>query len=143
MFQAETELNGVSLLACRLHTPLETLPVILLSPTHLLPTPKVVQCRYSVSSCESYHRTNDLTRPNVPRDCHAITRRSLIRKQRIMATADAPYKQDLPPKGGYPKIQYARNLPKRGPSGLVIMLGGVAVMAVGLYVVGRTNKERR
>lgn len=48
----------------------------------------------------------------------------------------AAYKQDLPPAGGYPKIHIARNLPKRGPSGLVMMLGGVAVMTAGLYVVG-------
>lgn len=55
----------------------------------------------------------------------------------------AAYKQDLPPAGGYPKIHIARNLPKRGPSGLVMMLGGVAVMTAGLYVVGRSNRERR
>ena len=57
-----------------------------------------------------------------------------------MATA---WKQDLPPKGGYPEITYARNLPKRGPSGLMIMLGGVAVMALGFVGVGITNRQRR
>ena len=57
-----------------------------------------------------------------------------------MATA---LKQDMPPKGGYPGITYAKNLPKRGPSGLVIMLGGVAAMAVGFYGIKRTNKKRR
>lgn len=55
----------------------------------------------------------------------------------------AAYKQDMAPKGGYPEIKIARNLPKRGPSGLVTMLGGVAVMAIGFYGVYRTNKQRR
>ena len=57
--------------------------------------------------------------------------------------AEVSYKQDMAPKGGYPKIEYARNLPKRGPSGLVIMLGGLAVMAGGFVVIGRTNRQRR
>ena len=57
-----------------------------------------------------------------------------------MATA---IKQDMPPKGGYPGITYTKNVPKRGPSGLVIMLGGVAAMAVGFYGIKHTNKKRR
>ena len=57
--------------------------------------------------------------------------------------AEIPYQQDLAPKGGYPEIKWARNLPKRGPSGLVIMLGGIATMAVGFYFVAKTNRERR
>lgn len=55
----------------------------------------------------------------------------------------AAYKQDMAPKGGYPEIKIARNLPRRGPSGLVTMLGGVAVMAVGFYGLSRTNRQRR
>ncbi len=57
-----------------------------------------------------------------------------------MATA---IKQDMPPKGGYPGITYAKNIPKKGPSGLVIMLGGVATMAIGFYGIKLTNKKRR
>ena len=56
---------------------------------------------------------------------------------------DSAFKQDLAPKGGYPKIEYARNLPRRGPSGLVIMLGGVATMVFGFYMISRTNRQRR
>ena len=55
----------------------------------------------------------------------------------------AAHKQDMAPKGGYPEIKIARNLPKRGPSGLVVMLGGVAVMSLGFAVIQRTNKQRR
>ncbi|XP_015759263.1 PREDICTED: NADH dehydrogenase [ubiquinone] 1 alpha subcomplex subunit 13-like [Acropora digitifera] len=45
--------------------------------------------------------------------------------------ASSVVKQELPPKGGYPPIEYARNLPKRGPSGMMMFIGGAAVMAFG------------
>ena len=57
--------------------------------------------------------------------------------------AAATYKQDMAPKGGYPEINYVRNLPKRGPPGWAIMLGGVAVMSFGFLVVARANQRRR
>lgn len=57
--------------------------------------------------------------------------------------AEVPYRQDLPPREGYPEIKYARNLPKRGPSGLQLMLGGIATMAFGFYMIYRTNLIRR
>ena len=55
----------------------------------------------------------------------------------------ATYKQDMAPKGGYPEINYVRNLPKRGPPGWAIMLGGVAVMSAGFLVVAKANQRRR
>ncbi|XP_065837230.1 NADH dehydrogenase [ubiquinone] 1 alpha subcomplex subunit 13-like [Oscarella lobularis] len=61
----------------------------------------------------------------------------------MAATATAEYRQEMPPKGGYPQIKYKRNLPVRFSSGLAIILGGTAVMTAGLYVVIQTNKERR
>ena len=56
--------------------------------------------------------------------------------------ASSLVKQDLPPKGGYPPIEYARNLPKRGPSGLMMFIGGAAVMAFGFYHVIMGNRRR-
>ena len=56
--------------------------------------------------------------------------------------ASSLVKQELPPRGGYPPIQYARNLPKRGPSGLVLFIGGAAVMAYGFYRVIMGNRNR-
>ena len=53
------------------------------------------------------------------------------------------YRQDMPPQGGYEAFRISRNLPKRGPSGTVTILGGVAVMAFGFYVIKRTNENRR
>lgn len=53
------------------------------------------------------------------------------------------YRQDMPPKGGYEAFRFSRHLPKRGPNGTAIMLGGVAVMAFGFYVIKKTNEERR
>ena len=53
------------------------------------------------------------------------------------------YRQDMPPKGGYEPFRFSRHLPNRGPNGTVIMLGGVAVMAVGFYAIKKTNEERR
>lgn len=55
----------------------------------------------------------------------------------------ATYKQDMAPKGGYPEINYTRNLPKRGPPGWAIMLGGVAIMSAGFLVVAKANQRRR
>ena len=51
-------------------------------------------------------------------------------------------KQELPPKGGYPPIVYARNIPTRGPSGVALFIGGAAVMAYGFYRVIMGNRER-
>ena len=44
-----------------------------------------------------------------------------------MATA-RPYKQDLPPKGGYEKIQFKRIPVKPLGSGMVISYKGIAVI---------------
>ncbi len=57
--------------------------------------------------------------------------------------AEVLYKQDLAPKGGYPEFRYARNLPRRGPTGLQLMLGGIATMSFGFYMIYRTNLTRR
>lgn len=54
-----------------------------------------------------------------------------------------PYKQDLPPPGGYKKIVFEKHLPKRGPSGVMLMAGTVAVMATGFYFVIKGNQNRR
>ena len=51
--------------------------------------------------------------------------------------------QDLPPSGGYSEVRYRRYLPKRGPSGLVIVAGVAAVMTFGFYRVAQGNLERR
>ena len=55
----------------------------------------------------------------------------------------AAFKQDMPPKEGYPKFKFARNLPRRGPSGLMVLLGGSAIMGAGFFVVIATNRKRR
>ncbi|OSD04623.1 B16.6 subunit of GRIM-19, NADH:ubiquinone oxidoreductase [Trametes coccinea BRFM310] len=55
----------------------------------------------------------------------------------------APYRQDMPPPGGFEAIKYKRNLPLRGPSGLVILGGVTAVCAYGFYRVGKGNLEKR
>ncbi|KAI8145805.1 GRIM-19 [Fennellomyces sp. T-0311] len=51
--------------------------------------------------------------------------------------------QDLPPSGGYSEVRYRRYLPKKGPSGLVIIGGMAACMAFGFYRVTQGNLERR
>ena len=55
----------------------------------------------------------------------------------------APYKQDLPPKGGYQSFKFAKNLPKRGPSGFVIFIGGIATMGVGFFLLAKGNREKK
>ncbi|KAI1796172.1 GRIM-19 [Ganoderma leucocontextum] len=54
-----------------------------------------------------------------------------------------PYRQDMPPPGGFEAIKYKRNLPLRGPSGLVILGGVTAVCAYGFYRLGKGNLEKR
>jgi NADH dehydrogenase (ubiquinone) 1 alpha subcomplex subunit 13 len=51
--------------------------------------------------------------------------------------------QDLPPAEGFPEVKYRRYLPKRGPSGLVILAGVTALSAFGFYKVFQGNLERR
>ncbi|ORX55640.1 GRIM-19 protein [Hesseltinella vesiculosa] len=51
--------------------------------------------------------------------------------------------QDLPPAQGYPEVKYRRYLPKRGPSGLVILAGITAVSALGFYRFGQGKLEKR
>jgi len=58
------------------------------------------------------------------------------------ALVKQPVKQEMPPKGGYPPIEFARNIPKRGPSGVALFIGGAAVMAFGFYKVIMGNRQR-
>lgn len=52
-------------------------------------------------------------------------------------------RRDMPPPGGFEAVKYKRNLPFRGPSGLVILGAVTAVCAYGFYRVGKGNLERR
>ncbi|XP_065670988.1 NADH dehydrogenase [ubiquinone] 1 alpha subcomplex subunit 13-like [Hydra vulgaris] len=54
-----------------------------------------------------------------------------------------PYKQDLPPPGGYPKLSFTQNLPKRGITGVTLMAAGLGVMVVGFSFVIKGNRKRR
>lgn len=51
--------------------------------------------------------------------------------------------QDMPPSGGYSQVRYRRYLPKRGPSGAVIIAGVAAFCTFGFYRVAQGNLERR
>lgn len=61
------------------------------------------------------------------------------------ATGAGPYAarvvQDMPPAGGYPTPRFNAIFPKRGPSGPVILLAGVAITAWGLWRVGEHNHQ--
>ena len=78
-------------------------------------------------------------------DCHVRSPYILCYYVRILelTMTDIPYNQDRAPKGGYPEIKWSRNLPRRGPSGLMTILGGVTIMSLGFFVVVQSNKERR
>jgi len=54
-----------------------------------------------------------------------------------------PYRQDMPPAGGFEAVKYKRNLPFRGSSGVVILGGVTAICAYGFYRLGLGNLERR
>ncbi|KAK0206835.1 GRIM-19 [Desarmillaria ectypa] len=54
-----------------------------------------------------------------------------------------PYRQDMPPPGGFESVKYKRNLPFRGPGALAI-LGGITLVSVyGFYQLGKGNLEKR
>ncbi|KAF4619998.1 hypothetical protein D9613_005282 [Agrocybe pediades] len=54
-----------------------------------------------------------------------------------------PYRQDMPPAGGFEMVKYKRNLPFRGPGAYVILGGVTAICAYGFYRLGMGNLERR
>lgn len=55
-----------------------------------------------------------------------------------------PPVQDFPPPGGFPNtIKYARNLPRRGPSGAVVLAAVFGLMTYGFIKTGEGNAERR
>ncbi|WVQ84511.1 hypothetical protein IAT38_006665 [Cryptococcus sp. DSM 104549] len=53
------------------------------------------------------------------------------------------FRQDMPPAGGYEPVKYKRNLPARGPSGLVLFAGMALICGIGWYRVGQGNAEKR
>ena len=55
----------------------------------------------------------------------------------------AQHVQDLPPAGGFKPITYAKNLPRRGPHGVVLFAVVIGVMAWGFSRVIAGNQRRR
>lgn len=51
--------------------------------------------------------------------------------------------RDMPPSGGFESIKYKRNLPFRGPGGVVILAGVTAIVTYGFYQLGKGNIEKR
>ncbi|KAI0068576.1 hypothetical protein BV25DRAFT_14276 [Artomyces pyxidatus] len=60
-----------------------------------------------------------------------------------MCAVTTPYRQDMPPAGGFEAVKYKRNLPVRGPGGLAILGGVTALCAYGFYRLGKGNVEKR
>ncbi|KAG9301680.1 hypothetical protein G9A89_016751 [Geosiphon pyriformis] len=54
-----------------------------------------------------------------------------------------PHTQDLPREGGFPSIRYKRNLPRRGPSGAIIISTITVITAYGWYSWSQTMAEQR
>ncbi|KAF8592751.1 GRIM-19 [Ramaria rubella] len=54
-----------------------------------------------------------------------------------------PYRQDMPPPGGFQTLKYKRNLPVRGPGALTILAGVLAISSYGFYRLGQANLEKR
>ncbi|KAH6915100.1 GRIM-19 [Coprinopsis sp. MPI-PUGE-AT-0042] len=55
----------------------------------------------------------------------------------------SPFRQDMPPAGGFEAVKYKRNLPTRGPGAYVILGGVTAICAYGFYRLGKGNLEKR
>ncbi|KAL7477868.1 hypothetical protein ACHAW6_003656 [Cyclotella cf. meneghiniana] len=54
----------------------------------------------------------------------------------------APPIQDMPPPGGYKKLDFGRYLPSRGPKGWQLWLGSATLIAYGYYQIGVTNTAK-
>lgn len=52
------------------------------------------------------------------------------------------YRQELPPKGGFPAIKYAKYSYNRGPAGIAIIFGLTAMTGAGLWYAMEDNLER-
>mmetsp|Transcript_22 Transcript_22/g.30 ORF Transcript_22/g.30 Transcript_22/m.30 type:complete len:136 (+) Transcript_22:81-488(+) len=50
--------------------------------------------------------------------------------------------QDMPPRGGYPIVNFAKNVPSRGPPGWAMWLGVAAVVGYGFNSMINTNKRK-
>eukprot|EP00984_Skeletonema_dohrnii_P022001 scaffold11113_cov66-Skeletonema_dohrnii-CCMP3373.AAC.1 len=50
--------------------------------------------------------------------------------------------QDMPPPGGYKKLDFTRYLPDRGPKGWQLWAGATTLIMYGYYQVGKTNQAR-
>lgn len=50
--------------------------------------------------------------------------------------------QELPPEGGFPKIQWTRSLPPRGPPGWVLLSCLAATSFGGMFLYARTRNLR-
>lgn len=61
---------------------------------------------------------------------------------KTMASASG-FRQDMPPRGGYPAINYARAIPRQRFSGWTVIIGGVASMIAGFAVIVKSNRDRR
>ena len=61
----------------------------------------------------------------------------------IWEMAQLRYRQDLPPKGGYPGISWQRNLPKRGYSGMTLFVAATGIITGGFVVLIRHIRRQR
>ncbi|KAK7470359.1 hypothetical protein VKT23_001786 [Stygiomarasmius scandens] len=68
---------------------------------------------------------------------------SHVTKYCFTQTMSAPFRQDMPPAGGFEAVKYKRNLPFRGPGGLVFLGGVLAVSGFGFYRYGQGILEKR
>mmetsp|Transcript_44598 Transcript_44598/g.53984 ORF Transcript_44598/g.53984 Transcript_44598/m.53984 type:complete len:135 (+) Transcript_44598:112-516(+) len=50
--------------------------------------------------------------------------------------------QDMPPPGGFAKIDFTRSLPARGPKGWQLWAAATTAVVYGFYQVGQCNKAR-
>ena len=49
----------------------------------------------------------------------------------------------MAPRGGYPAINYARNIPKQRFPAWTVALGGVAISAFGFALMVKSNRAKR
>lgn len=61
----------------------------------------------------------------------------------MAAAYGSGFRQDMPPREGYPAINYIRGIPKQRFSGWTVIMVGLTMMVGGFAVIAKSNRDKR
>eukprot|EP00984_Skeletonema_dohrnii_P022004 scaffold11114_cov135-Skeletonema_dohrnii-CCMP3373.AAC.2 len=99
-----------------------------------------MNCRIGSHFCPRYHHHSPRSRHSTPNSPSEKLKNTSSKMSLRPSTAAAI--QDMPPPGGYKKLDFTRYLPDRGPKGWQLWAGATTLIMYGYYQVGKTNQAR-